>query len=156
MADLTVIEAMPGDLERLVPLVADFHAFEHVTMTDTARRRAVANLLDDPKLGRIWRIELDAVLIGYIAIGFGYSIEFGGRDGFLDEFYLTKAHRGRGLGRQVLRQVKDQLPRHGVHALHLEVHPDNARAQGLYAAEGFQLRDYRLMSLAVENAGDAA
>ena len=61
------------------------------------------------------------ILIGYIAVCYSYSIEFGGRDAFIDEFYIAAAERGKGIGGRVLKEIATLLQMRGVVAVHLEV-----------------------------------
>ena len=112
-----------------------------------AANAAVQPLLDDPALGRLWLIDVEGEAVGYIALCFGYSIEFAGRDAFVDEFFIDAAHRGRGLGRAVLERLVAAASAFNVRALHLEVARDNARAARLYGAAGFESRaKYHLMT----------
>ena len=137
-----------ADLEALLPLVAAYHAFEEIDMATDDRRHSIAQLLGDPRLGTIWCITLSRRMIGYLALCYGYSIEFGGRDAFVDEFYIVPEARGHGIGRDVIRQVMSHAANEGIKALHLEVAPGNARASRLYADEGFVLRSgFNLMSV---------
>ena len=53
-----------------------------------------------------------------------YSVEHGGRDGFLDDFYLAPEARGRGLGRQALEALEREAQALGIRVLHLEVEAD--------------------------------
>jgi ribosomal protein S18 acetylase RimI-like enzyme len=139
-----------AQLDRLLPLVRDYHAFEEIERTDDERRKALAPLLGENPLGRIWLILEGGEPVGYIALCFGYSIEFGGRDAFVDEFFLAEAARGRGLGRQVLAEVRKSAAHHGIVALHLEVARSNTRARRFYEDLGFAARDrYHLMSCRV-------
>jgi hypothetical protein len=62
------------------------------------RRDSVGKLLHDKRLGEIWLVRKADSLIGYIAVCYSYSIEFGGRDAFIDEFYIVAAERGKGTG----------------------------------------------------------
>jgi len=144
------IELVPAgdtDIDVLVLLVGAYHAFEALDSTADTRREAVRRLLADPALGRIWLIRVDGRTVGYIALCFGYSIEFAGHDAFIDEFFIDENVRGRGVGRAVLEQIGTRARDHGIRALHLEVAKNNTRAQRLYAAAGFEARDkYYLMS----------
>ena len=111
------------------------------------RRRTIAGLLADPSMGEIWGIQADGRLIGYLALAFGYSIEFTGRDAFIDEFFVVSDRRGRGIGGWAVDRIGADLARRGFVALHLEVARDNHRAGRLYQAHGFQWRTrYSLMS----------
>lgn len=135
-------------IDELLPMVAAFHAGEGTELDEQSRRESIAQLLLDPSLGQVWLIFSAGALAGYIAICFGYSIEFGGRDGFIDEFYLAEKFRGQGIGRRVLKLVLARLKEDDIRALHLEVARDNPGAMTLYQSEGFRMRDkYHLMSL---------
>ena len=135
-------------IDELLPLVAAFHAVEGTELDEASRRSSIAGLLIEPDHGPVWMIHDEGRLAGYIAICYGYSIEFGGRDGFIDEFYLAEPFRGKGTGRKVLQLVLAKLKENGVRALHLEVARDNPGARKLYESEGFRMRDkYHLMSL---------
>lgn len=129
--------AAPTDLETLLPLVAAYHRFEGIRHTPESTRAALRPLLEDPALGRVWLIEEDGAVAGYIALCFGYSIEFGGRDAFVDELYLLESCRGRGLGKAALDAAAREATALGVVALHLEVGTENAKARKLYEAAGF-------------------
>lgn len=139
------------DLDDLLPFVREYHAFEGVHMPDAARRAAVGRLLGDPALGAIWGIGVDSRRVGYIALTYGYSIEFRGRDAFIDEFFIREPWRRRGLGRAALDQVKARAAELGLKALHLEVARSNRPAQKLYRNLGFELRErFSLMSLKLD------
>lgn len=134
-------------LEQLLPFVRDYHAFEEIERSDDERRASVGPLLANPGLGRVWLVNVAEQTAGYIALCFGYSIEMGGRDAFVDEFFLTEEMRGHGIGRQVLADVKRAAADMGVVALHLEVARSNGRARRFYETLGFVARDrYHLMS----------
>ncbi|MBI3969412.1 MAG: GNAT family N-acetyltransferase [Chloroflexi bacterium] len=71
-----------------------------VPFDEDRARAAIAGLLDAPSLGRIWVIRRQGLGIGYVVLAFGYSVEEGGRVGFVDEIYVAAEHRGRGSGRR--------------------------------------------------------
>jgi len=97
--------------------------------------------------GRIWLIKEDGNAIGYLALCFGYSIEFGGRDAFVDEFYIRPESRGQGIGALCLERIKRETQKLGIAALHLIVDRNNAPAQRLYAGQGFTERErFQLLS----------
>jgi GNAT superfamily N-acetyltransferase len=134
-------------IDELLPLVGAYHDFEGVVQNDDTRRKTISTLLLAPELGPVWLIYHAGSLAGYIAICLGYSIEFGGRDAFVDEFFLLEDFRGKGIGAVVLDRVIARLKDDDVKALHLEVGKSNQRARAMYEAAGFVLRDqYHLMS----------
>ncbi len=139
--------AKPDHLDRLLALVAAFHAEEGLQSTDEARRKGIAPLLEGIPHGAAYLIGPARAPMGYVIVSFGWSVEFGGMDGFLDEIYLRPAVRGRGIAGEILLSLAKALAAAGVHALHLEVARDNKSAKHLYNRLGFVARDhYMLMS----------
>ncbi|MEZ9526859.1 GNAT family N-acetyltransferase [Enterovibrio norvegicus] len=155
MSMTTLQRSSLDDLALILPLVADYHAFEEIESTESMRENAVRKLLNNPDFGCVWLIYSDGHLAGYIALCLGFSIEFNGFDAFVDEFFLSKSFRGKGIGTEVLVAIKREARKLDVKALHLEVAKRNTSAQMLYSKAGFIARDkYVLMSLAVENDDD--
>lgn len=139
--------AKPDDLDRMVQLVRDFHDEEGIAQDDDTRRAAILPLLEGSPHGAAYLIGPARAPIGYIVICFGWSLEFAGMDGFVDEFYIRPSVRGRGIGSEVLRSLPKALAGVGLKALHLEVRRDNERARKLYKRLHFEPReDYMLMS----------
>ena len=139
--------ATADDLERLWPMVAAFHNSENVTQTDEQRLGALSPILAGSPHGAIWLIGPRKAPVGYVMISFGWSIELGGLDGFVDEFYIREGVRGRGMGTEVLLALLRDLSASGLKALHLEVDQTNTSAQKLYTKLGFRMRErYNLMS----------
>jgi ribosomal protein S18 acetylase RimI-like enzyme len=143
----TLTLAAVDDLDRLLPMVAAYHAFEGIEQTDDVRRAALTPLLNGSPHGAVWLIGLRRAPVGYIAISFGWSIELGGMDGFLDEFFIREGVRGRGMGGEVLSLLIPQLAQAGMVGLSLELAPENTRARQLYERRGFKLRErFNLMT----------
>ncbi|MCK8462695.1 GNAT family N-acetyltransferase [Aliiroseovarius sp. S1339] len=139
--------AASDDLDRLLPLVAGFHAQNGIEQDNETRRGALQPLLDGSPHGAIWMIGPRVAPVGYIAVSFGWSIEFGGLDAFLDEIYVRERVRGRGMGSEALSSLVRALAEQGINAMHLEVDADNDRARLLYERVGFQSRNrYHLMT----------
>lgn len=136
------------DMACVVELVRRCHAYENLSREIFGLESVLEPLLEQGDAGRIWIVELGGDAIGYVALCFGYSIEFGGRDAFIDEFYILEEHRGRGIGASVLGEIPCIARELGVKALHLEVARGNDRARRLYRRSGFVARDkYHLMTL---------
>ena len=111
-----------------------------------AARAAFAALVRDPALGRAWIVEVDERAAGYAVLTLGWSLEYGGRDAFVDDLYLAPLHRGRGLGGAALAAVEAAARELGVRALHLEVERGNLPAQELYRRRGFAENERRLLT----------
>ncbi len=139
--------ATPDHFDRLDALVAAFHVEEGITLSAEARANGIKPLLEGIPHGAAYLIGPPRAPIGYIIVTFGWSVEFGGMDGFIDEIYIRPGVRGRGVASEVLLSLPRALAGGGVKALHLEVGTENTTAQRLYARAGFRLRDgYHLMT----------
>jgi ribosomal protein S18 acetylase RimI-like enzyme len=139
-------QATTADHKLVLTLLCDFYAEDGLTY-DATTDAALLALLADPSLGRVVLvIDEGDTPVGYLVVAFGYSLEFRGKDAFVDELYVAPTHRDRGLGREALREAESLCREAGIRALHLEVRPDNARARRLYGSSGYADREYYLMS----------
>ena len=128
-------------------LVTDFHAEAGIDQPEETRHAAILPLLEGSPHGAIYLIGPARAPIGYVIVTFGWSVEFGGMDGFIDELYIRPGVRSRGIGSEILHSLPKALAGAGLKALHLEVARDNARACKLYEKMHFARRDdYMLMS----------
>ena len=135
-----------ADIDLLEELMREFYEFDHLDLDEQAARSALQQILSNDSLGRAWLIQVDGSPIGYIVLTLGFSLEFHGRDAFIDEIYIRTQHRGRGIGRRTLEFVEGACRPLGVQALHLEVERENTNAQGVYRKLGFEDQDSYLMT----------
>ena len=139
--------ARPDDLDRLMGLVSAFHAETGIEQDTDQRREALLPLLEGIPHGCVYLIGPGRAPLGYIVLTFGWSVEFGGMDGFIDEIYIRPAVRKRGIATEVLQDLPKALAEAGLTALHLEVDREDVATQRLYLRSGFKPRDrYTLMS----------
>ena len=138
--------ATPADLDRLEPMVAAYHSLEGIESDETHRRAALGPLLEGSPLGAVWLIGPKMAPVGYVVASFGWSIEMGGIDGFVDELWIREKVRGRGMGSEALLALMKALAGAGVKALHLEVNARNEGATRIYERAGFRRRPYNLMT----------
>jgi ribosomal protein S18 acetylase RimI-like enzyme len=142
----TFDNASDADVAALLIMMREFYAIDQYRFDEGIARAAVERLLGDGSLGRIWLIREGAETIGYLVLTLGYSLEFHGRDAFVDELYVREGHRHRGVGTQAIAVAEEACRELGVHALHLEVERTNAAGQGLYRKLGFRDHDRYLMT----------
>jgi len=145
--------ASESEIATILEFMRAFYAGEGYPLDERAAEAALAELVRTPDLGRVWLIVEDEESVGYIALTFGYSLEFHGRDAFVDELFVRAERRGRGAGTATLRFVIDACPALSVHALHLEVERVNTAAQALYRRFGFHDHDRYLMTHRMEGDG---
>jgi len=130
----------PEGIDGILEMMAEFYDYAHIRYDPAVAPAALAELLGDPRLGIVWRIERSGAAIGYAAVAFGFSLELGGRDAILDELYVRQAFRGIGVGRRALEVVEAGCRERGVVVLHLEVDETDERAQRFYANAGYRSR----------------
>ena len=138
--------AEPADADTLVEMMRDFNAHERIAFDETEVRDVLAQLFANDAYGLLFLILLGEKVAGYVVIAFGFSIEFRGRDAFIDELFVKDEFRGRGLGAAALRHVEGICRDRGIRALHLEVDRGNTRAQSVYARAGFLDRGNHLLN----------
>jgi GNAT superfamily N-acetyltransferase len=133
-----------ADLDVLVSFMQQFYALDQYPFDELIARSALTMLIEESSLGRLWIISNEEA-IGYIAVTFGYSLEFHGRDAMIDELFLAAPHRHQGIGTKTLQFVAQQCRHLGIHALHLEVEHTNEAGLRLYRHLGFEPHEQRYL-----------
>lgn len=134
------------DVDLLLEFMREYYEFDHLTFDEQVARASLRKILSDDPFGRVWLIQTDGNPVGYVVLTLGFSLMFGGRDAFIDEFYIRADQRGLGIGRRSLEFVEGVCRSLGVQALHLEVERDNTNAQAVYRKFGFEDHAHYLMT----------
>jgi GNAT superfamily N-acetyltransferase len=134
------------DLETILQLMREYYNFDHLDFHEYLARTALEQLVKDNSLGRVWLIQVEDEAIGYAVLTLGYSLEYRGRDAFVDELYIRESYRDRGIGTETLKFIETNCYTLGIRALHLEVERNNTKAQSTYRKFGFEDRDRFLMT----------
>jgi hypothetical protein len=92
--------ATPADVPSLLVLQEAFYRHENYPYAVDRARTAMRQLIGDDSLGRMMVIESENAIVGFMAIVFGFSLEFGGRDAIIGELYVS--HRARCCGLSTL------------------------------------------------------
>ncbi len=142
---LTLEAVTRDDVASLLAMAKAFHAEDGHALSDAGAQAVGAVCAGDPMALALF-LCADGARVGYAVLTFGFSIEHGGRDGFIDDLYLVPAVRGRGLGTAAMAMLERIAAKHGVRALHLEVARDNPRAEALYRSRGYGITERKLMS----------
>lgn len=139
--------ATPADSPKLLSQITAFHTELGIEMTEENRANALAPLLEGSPHGAVWLFGPTMAPTGYVIITFGWSMEFGGMDAFVDELYIRPPVRKRGIATEVLAAIASSLSDVGVKALHLEVDREDEATQRLYSRAHFKVRErYSLMT----------
>jgi GNAT superfamily N-acetyltransferase len=130
-------ELIAADIPSVAVLMQDFYAIDQYPF-DTEKSIALFHqFLSDENLGKAWLISDGNEPIGYMILTFVFSFEYGGRIGFLDELFLCKKARGKGIGKTALRFVQEEALKLKLKIIYLELEGHNEKAQKLYLAHDF-------------------
>lgn len=126
------------DVPLLIELMTLFYAESHYTLDRTRAADAFDTLLSREHLGHIWLIEEGGKAIGYVVLIFRFSMEYGGRIACIDDLYILRDHRNRGLGTAALEHIRVICEELGLRAITVEAAPNNSSAQRVYCHLGFK------------------
>ena len=138
--------AVESDADVLLEFMQAYYKYDGHGFDREKARAALVGLLRDSRYGCAWLVLDGDRTVGYIVLCFGYSLEWLGRDAFVDEFYLREEYRGRGWGRKAMEFVEEEARRERIRTLHLEVMHKNVRAFDLYRKMGFREHPSTLLS----------
>ncbi|MCL6675013.1 GNAT family N-acetyltransferase [Streptomyces panaciradicis] len=81
--------------------------------------------------------ELDGTVVGYVRLGYPTPLACNAHVRQIQGLVVSEEARGGGVGRALLRAVREEARRQGARRLTLRVLGHNAPARRLYEAEGF-------------------
>ena len=144
---ISITRATLTDLESLLPLMRHMQEVDpwSESFHEATVRATLAELLQNPVYGVIYLARQESALIGYVVICFDYSLEYRGKGAWIDELFVEAAHRGKGIGTQLLDLAVTASREHNAKFLHLEVTHGNPAIE-LYRRRGFQDHQRYLMS----------
>ena len=132
----------PADRETYLKMARDFYHSEAVLhpVPDCHYTRAFDEMMrsDDYLLGLIF--EAEGQTAGYALLCKTWSQEAGGAVVWIDELYVLPGFRNKGLGKAFFNELSAIAP---AARYRLEIEPDNARAERLYSAMGFETLGYK-------------
>lgn len=135
-------------IARLEPMVAAFHHAQGITRTTKHRIDALEPLLSGSPHGAIYLIGTQLAPMGYIAVTFKWSIELGGLEAIMDEFFIRDKVRGRGIGTQAVVKLLDTFLTYKILRLSLDSTNTSVQFKHFYERFGFQVRqNYKFMTL---------
>jgi len=138
--------ATAGDLDALLPMMRDFYQFERLPFDEALLRRLLSTLMSDSRLGHLIVFQSGNALTGYMVLGFGFSLEFHGRDCLIDEFYVRPEYRSQGIGKAAVDFALTACQEIGIEVVHLEADYSNLRGHEFYMRLGFKDHQRHLMT----------
>lgn len=139
MPKLKIQVASKSDHSTLVELAKEFHREDGHPLKKSSPR-AIRRLLAGSPLGNIYLLRLGQQVVGYFALCYTMSIEFGGVVVILDDLYLQAEYRGQGIGRRVLAAVEKLARQKKAVQIFLEVEYKNKLAQSFYRKSHYLIR----------------
>jgi GNAT superfamily N-acetyltransferase len=135
-----------SDIETLITMMRELYAHDAIPFNESRTRNVLPLILKNRNIGRVYLVQVDKQTIGYFVLTFGFSLEFGGRDAFVDELFVNESYRGKGVGKATLQFIEDVCRQNEISAVHLEVERANTRAQEVYRAAGYKDHERYLLT----------
>ena len=139
-------DASAADVDELLAMMRELYEHDGVPFDEARSRNGSLELMRSPEQGRLWVMEVSGMVAGYCVLTYGFSIEYHGRHGFIDELFVREDFRGSGLGTAAVERASAACRELGMPVILLEVAFENERAHALYARLGFMEHGRRLMS----------
>lgn len=132
-----------NDKELYITMAEEFYnsdAVLHPIPRDQFEKTANEALRSD-EYAEIYLLEYEGETAGYGLTARTFSQEAGGQVLWIEELYIRKEFRSKGLGREFFSSLEDKN-RGEIVRLRLEVEADNTRAISLYERLGYEVLDY--------------
>ncbi len=113
--------AEPDDLDILLRLMHGMQQDDpwSVPFREEEVRESVHELLGNPSAGRAFLICYGELSIGYLVLSFDFSLEYGGKNAWIDELFVQREFRGKGVGSKTLDFAIQAAREYGAKVLHL-------------------------------------
>src|SRR6476659_1754166 len=93
--------------------------------------------LEHPQLGFVWMAYDERGVAGICVVCYAISTSMGSVEAKLDDVSVKPDRRGKGIGSEMLQQLKEQLRREAVTRIDVAVHLQNPEARRFYENAGF-------------------
>ena len=143
MTASVIRRATVGEAKLVAKLLHDFNTEFDTPMPENLERRFAQLIVRD-----------DVVVVLAGEVGFAYltlrpSPYYDGPVAMLEELYVAPAHRGRGLGTQMMERVLSEIRKRGAGEMQINVDEVDAGAQWFYERHGFHQHRGRIKDAAV-------
>jgi GNAT superfamily N-acetyltransferase len=119
--------AATSDIDCLLQLMLGLQQDDpwSVPFREEVVRESLRELLINPSVGRVFLICDADSCVGYVVLSFDFSLEYGGRNAWIDELFIRPELRGKGIGSKALDFAVQVARECGAKVLHLEVNRGN-------------------------------
>ena len=147
---LEILKLEFNQINIITRMMRDFYAVDNYPIDPGETHKLFEEFILDKQLGISYLIYFDKEIIGYAILTFVFSFEYKGRIAFMDELYIAEFHRGKGIGSETIKFLKNQCYKLKLKLIYLEVENHNLNAQKLYIAEGFKIHNRTIMKYIVK------
>ena len=137
------------DISTITQMMQDFYAIDNYPMNIEVAEELFHEFISNEHLGKSWFIYYENEIVGYLILTFVFSFEYSGKIAFIDELFIKKNARGKGIGKEAIQFIQQEVPKLSLKLLYLEVEPHNENAQKLYLAHDFVIHNRKLMKYKV-------
>lgn len=142
--------ATKENIPEILNMMQDFYSIDNYEFNSEIGKENLLKFINNNELGKLWLIELEEIIVGYVVLTYGFSFEYQGRDAFIDELYLKAEYRNQGIGKATLIFLKQQAIKSEINAIHLEVEKHNKKGSELYKKNGYKVSNRILMTNRIE------
>lgn len=135
----------PRDREEWLLMTEAFYkspAVEH-DIPCSYREKTFSLILKGTPFAKGLMLEADGKVAGYALLALTYSQEAGGDVVWIEEIYVKKEYRNRGLGHELFLWLEENFP--DAARFRLEVEEENEGAVKLYSSLGYRFLPYSQM-----------
>jgi GNAT superfamily N-acetyltransferase len=138
---MIIRKAERADREAYIAMAKDFYASPAVleNIPEENIVRSFEEFTGGTPFGDAFIFEESGKTVGYGVLAYTYSQEAGGKVVWLEEIYVCRECRGRGLGSEFIDFVLEKIP---AKRYRLETEPENEDAARLYIRKGFEFFEY--------------
>ena len=137
MDDIRIRQARMDDIDRLLGFIRELAHYENAEDQVVATAEDLAgSLFSQHPAAHALIAEKDDVAVGFAVYFFNYSTWLGKRGLYLEDLYVTPAHRGGGAGKALLQHLANIALDHGCNRFEWSVLDWNAPAIRFYESLG--------------------
>lgn len=130
------------NLEFMALVRREHHYWDNLKFpSEDEMREVFYQAISSPNDIKVFIIEEDNSVIGYVNTWCVYSVWTMGKSLIIDDLYISKEFRNNGYGKRVMNYLIDYSLSNGFKRMQLNTEKDNITAQALYKKLGFDGED---------------
>lgn len=147
MRELTIRDAVAGDLPRLVPIFQELESYYSGTVMDivTVAQRIESALFGRRPIAYLLLAETDARVLGVLTWNSSFPAAQLGARLAVEDLFVSASARGQSIGRRLLAAAARKAESLGITELGWSTESDNLGAQRLYESLGATRRNGKLV-----------